>query len=137
MCLQKIKHNNNWTIKFLKRATYIRYVTKPKYVQISMENSSDYFSQWILWKKDIELISRQHFSYDFLMKTFFFILHKIGQISLYSLFYKHTRQLGGSSICLRFCQSEPEIMLDGMLINFKTHFMVCYCVWYKHCNGLF
>ena len=27
-------------------------------------------------------------------------------------------------------------MLDGMF-NFKTHFMVWYCVWYEHCNGLF
>ena len=27
-------------------------------------------------------------------------------------------------------------MLDGIL-NFKTHFMVWYCVWYEHCNGLF
>ena len=45
-------------------------------------------------------------------------------------------KLGWSSICLRFPQLEPEIMLDGML-NFKPHFMVWYCVWYEHCNGLF
>ena len=71
--------------------------------------------------------------------------------------------MGWSSICLRFPQSEPEIMLDGML-NFKSHFMVWYCgliwtlqwsllnvwiwllnvriwtfnwVWHELCNGLF
>ena len=36
---------------------------------------------------------------------------------------------------LKFSQFEPEIMLDGML-NFETHFMVWYCVWYEHCYGL-
>ena len=51
-------------------------------------------------------------------------------------FYKHMGKLGLSSICLRFSQFEPEIMLDGML-NFKTLFMVWYCVWCEHCNGLF
>ena len=54
---------------------------------------------------------------------------------LHSFFYKDTGKLGWSSICLRFSQFEPEIMLDGML-NSKTHFMVWYCVWYEHCNGL-
>ena len=44
--------------------------------------------------------------------------------------------MGWSPICFRFSQFEPEIMLDGIL-NFKTHFMVWYCVWYEHCNGLF
>ena len=63
--------------------------------------------------------------------------------------------MGWSSICLRFFQFKPEIMLDGML-NFKTNFMVWYCVtwtlqwsllnvriwifnwvWHEHCNGLF
>ena len=53
-----------------------------------------------------------------------------------TFFYKHTGKLGWSSICLRFSQFEPEIMLDGMF-NFKTHFMVWYCVSYEHCNGLF
>ena len=50
--------------------------------------------------------------------------------------YKHTDKLGWSSICLWFSQFEPEIMLDGML-TFKTHFMVWYCIWHEHCNGLF
>ena len=71
-------------------------------------------------------------------------------------FYKHTSKLGWSSVCLRFSQFEPEIVLDGML-NFKTHFIIWYCVliwilqwsllniwirtfnwvWHEHCNGLF
>ena len=55
---------------------------------------------------------------------------------IHSFFYKHTGKLGWSSICLRFSQFEPEIVLDGML-NFKTHFRVWYCVWYEHCNGFF
>ena len=55
---------------------------------------------------------------------------------IHSVFYKHTGKLGWSSICLIFSQFKPEIMLDGML-NFKTHFMVWYCVWHEHCNGLF
>ena len=54
----------------------------------------------------------------------------------HSFFYKYTGKLGWSSICLRFYQFEPEIMLDGML-NLKTHFMVWYYVWCEHCNGLF
>ena len=55
---------------------------------------------------------------------------------LHSFFYKHTSKLGWSSICLRFFQFELENMLDGML-NFKTHFMIWYCVRYEHCNSLF
>ena len=64
---------------------------------------------------------------------FFFFFFKWN----HSLFiYKHTGKLGWSSICVRFSQFQPEIMLDGIL-NFKTHFMAWYCVWYEHCNGLF
>ena len=59
-----------------------------------------------------------------------------GKLGSALFFYKHTGKLGWSSICLWFSQFEPEIMLDSML-NFKTHFMVWYCVWYEHCNGLF
>ena len=55
---------------------------------------------------------------------------------IHSFFYKHTGKLGWSSVCLRFSQFQPEIMLDGML-NFKNNFMVWYSVWYEHCNGLF
>ena len=40
-------------------------------------------------------------------------------------FYKHKGKLGWNSICWRFSQFEPEIMIDGML-NFKIHFMVWY-----------
>ena len=55
---------------------------------------------------------------------------------LHSFFNKHTGKLGLSSICLRFSQFEPGIMLDGML-TFKAHFMVWYSVWYEHCNDIF
>ena len=48
-------------------------------------------------------------------------------------FYKCADKPGWSSISLRFCQFEPEIMLDAIL-NFKTHFMVWYCVWYESCK---
>ena len=52
------------------------------------------------------------------------LVHKIIlTINTTLFFYKHTGKLGGSSMCLRFFQFEPELMLDGML-NFKTHFMV-------------
>ena len=54
----------------------------------------------------------------------------------HSFFYKHTGKLCWSSICWKFPQSEPKTMLDDML-NFKTHFMVWYWVWFEHCNGLF
>ena len=45
LCLQKIKHNLYWKMKFLKRATYFRYViTKPsKFAQISMRLPQDPF----------------------------------------------------------------------------------------------
>ena len=55
---------------------------------------------------------------------------------IWSLHSGNTGKLGWSSICLKIFQFEPEIMLGGML-NFKTHFMVWYCVWDEHCNGLF
>ena len=52
LCLQRIKHNFYWKMKFLKEATYIRYVIAKlsKYVQINMLTSSDFFLQKILWK---------------------------------------------------------------------------------------
>ena len=55
---------------------------------------------------------------------------------VHSFFYKNTGKLGWSSICLRFSQFEPEIMLDGML-KFKTHFLAWYCVSFEHCNDPF
>ena len=43
--LRKIKYNSYWEMKFLKQATYIRYVIAKlsKFVQICMQNSSDSF----------------------------------------------------------------------------------------------
>ena len=50
LCLQRIKHSFYWKMKFLKQATYIRYVIAKlsKFVQISMLISSDSFLQRIL-----------------------------------------------------------------------------------------
>ena len=35
----------------------------------------------------------------------------------YALFYKHTDKVGLRSICLKFSQFEPEIMLKACLIS--------------------
>ena len=42
LCLQRIKHNYYWKMKFLKQAIYIRYVIAKlsKFVQISMLTST-------------------------------------------------------------------------------------------------
>ena len=52
LCLKRSKHNLYWKIRFLKQATYIRYViTKlSKFIQIEMQASSESFSRRILWK---------------------------------------------------------------------------------------
>ena len=39
------------------------------------------------------------------------------KLTIHSFFYKHTGKLGWSSICLRFSQFEPEIMLMVCLIS--------------------
>ena len=50
--LQRIEHNLNWEITFLKQTTYIRYVIAKllKFVLISVQTSSDSFLQRILCK---------------------------------------------------------------------------------------
>ena len=50
--MQRIKGNLYWKMKFFKQATYIRYVIAKllKYVQISMQTTSDSFLQRIPWK---------------------------------------------------------------------------------------
>ena len=78
-----------------------------------------------------QLFCNAHAARAWLCLTFILLFYLI-----HSFFYKHTGKLGWSSICLIFSQFEPEIMFDGIL-NFKTHFMVWYCVWYEHYNGLF
>ena len=50
LCLQRIKHNLYWKMKFLKQATYIRHVLakQSKFVQISTLTSSDSFYRGFL-----------------------------------------------------------------------------------------
>ena len=67
LCLQRIM-DNFYFLKFLKQTTYVRYLIAKlsKYVQISMLTSSESFLQRI--KKGLKLVSRPHFSYNFLLK---------------------------------------------------------------------
>ena len=73
-CLQRIKQNLNWKMKFVTWATHIRYVTVklPKFIQINLQTFSDSFLRRILWKlkKGQELPFRQHFWKNFLMNCF-------------------------------------------------------------------
>ena len=66
LCLQRIKHNFYWTMKFLKQTTLIRYVTAKlsKFVQFSTLSSYRFpFTEDSLKiKKGLELVSRPHFS---------------------------------------------------------------------------
>ena len=50
LCLQRMKHNFYWQTKFLKQASYIRFVIEnlPKFVRISMLTSTESFLQRIL-----------------------------------------------------------------------------------------
>ena len=45
LCLQRIKHIFYWKMKFLKQATYIKYVVVKlsKFIETSMQASSDSF----------------------------------------------------------------------------------------------
>ena len=66
LCLQRIKHNFYWKMKFLKQATYIRYVITnlSKFVQISKVTSTESFftEDSLKIRKGLELVSRPHFS---------------------------------------------------------------------------
>ena len=58
-------------MKFLKQATYIRYVSK--FVQISTQTFSESLLEDPLKiQKGLELVSRLNFSYDFLIKILFY-----------------------------------------------------------------
>ena len=77
LCLQRIRHNLCGKMKFLKQASYIGYVIRKllKFVQISMQTSSDSFLQRILKS------SENPWSYDNLQlngKKFFQILLLLG-----------------------------------------------------------
>ena len=76
LCLKTSKHNLFWKMKFLKQATYIRYVFMIcKAIKIYSNRNAV-----ILWffftedslkiKKGLELLSRSHFSQNFLIKIF-------------------------------------------------------------------
>ena len=71
LCLQRMKHNFYWGMKFLKQATYIRYVIEnlSKFVQISMLTFTESFLEdFLKIKKALELVSRPHFSQNFSVK---------------------------------------------------------------------
>ena len=83
LCLQRIKDNLYWNMKFFKQATYIRYVLiKPsKFVQISTLASADSFLQMIPWKlKRIRASFQATFFLEFFdKKNYFVILLKLAK----------------------------------------------------------
>ena len=109
-CLQRIKHNFYWQMKYLKQTTFIRYVLAnlSKFVQISMLNL---FSLKI--KKDLELVSGSHFSQNFLIKKLFCDISLTGPISL--------------ADCLYFPSSSIICVLCFMLF-FVFHAFYVFCV---------
>ena len=72
--MQRIKGNLYWKMKFFKRATYIRYVIAKllKYVQISHADHLRFLftEDSLKIRKGLELVSRSHFYYNFLIKFF-------------------------------------------------------------------
>ena len=118
-CLFKLFLSDNffhiWMILIVKQfrktlmATWRR-VKTCFFVTVNIKSCFSWKFYWNSWSRSED------------MKNFFF--------NALFLFYKHTTKLSWSSICLRFSQFEPEIILDGML-NFKAYFMVWYCVWYN------
>ena len=83
LCLQRIKDNLYWNMKFFKQATYIRYVLikLSKFVQTAHWPPQIPFYRWFLenWKV-YELVSRPHFSLEFFdKKNYFVILLKLAK----------------------------------------------------------
>ena len=66
LCLQRIKHNLYWEMKFLRQTPYIRYVLVKlsKFVQIRILTSSDSFftEDSLKTEKGLEIVSTPHFS---------------------------------------------------------------------------
>ena len=90
LCLQRIKHNLYWKIKFLKQPACITYVIAKisKFVKVSMHTSSDSFLQKILWKLKGLGTSLQA---TFFIKVFdqnlsFVILHKLAKFYYQTVF---------------------------------------------------
>ena len=90
LCLQRMKHNFYWHIKFLKQATYIWFVTAnlSKFVQFSTLTSTESFLQKILWKLKGPGTSFQatFFVEFFDKKNHFVILHKLTKIHYQTAF---------------------------------------------------
>ena len=77
-------------MKFLKQATYIRYVMVKlsKFVQISMLTSSGSFSQRVLWKlkRAWNWFPGLIFHIIFWKKNYFIILHKLAKVHYQTVF---------------------------------------------------
>ena len=90
MCLKRSKHNLFWKMKFLKQATYIRYVIAKLsiFIQIKMQASSDCFLQRILWKlKGPGTNFQVSFFVEFLNKNFSFAkLHNLTKYRYQTVF---------------------------------------------------
>ena len=88
--LKSSKHNLYWKMKFLKQATYIRYVIAKllKFIQIKMQASSDSFLQRILWKLKGPGTSFQvSFFTEYFDKIFSLaILHKLAKFNYQKVF---------------------------------------------------
>ena len=92
VCLQRVKRNFYWKMKFLKQATYIRYETAKlsKFVQNSMVTSTESFLAEDSLKtiKGLELVFRPYFSYNFLTrKIYFLILHTLAKFHYQTVYF--------------------------------------------------
>ena len=74
--------------KCLKQSTYIRYVIAKllRLVQISMLASSEFFLQILRKLKRLKLVSRPHFTQNFLKKIYFVMLHKLAKFHYQTAF---------------------------------------------------
>ena len=75
LCLQRIKHNFYWKMKFLKQATYIGYVIAKLSQSVQISKLTDllrivFTEDSLKIKKSMELVSRSHFSQNFSIKKF-------------------------------------------------------------------
>ena len=93
-CLQRIKHNFYWKMKYLKQATYIRYVIakQSKFVQVSMLTSSEFFIQRILFFKTLKGPDTSFIEFSD-KKIYFVILHKLAKFHYQTVFTSQVIQL--------------------------------------------
>ena len=74
LCLQRIKHNSYWKMKFLKPATYIGYISKTNKICQNQHTELLRFhfrEDSLKIGKDLQLVFRPHFSLKFLIKKLF------------------------------------------------------------------